>query len=380
VCTTVLTAIVDLLLDQMLEATNRLDDFRDVDRHSSGDMNVSCSHCGAFRWKSEKASLCCHNGKVDKILFPSLVPHGDLADLFNGSGRESKEFLAKIRKYNLSFAFTSMGSKLDTNLASDRNGVYTFRVNGEMYHRIGSFDAEPGQPARFCQIYFLDPDSQVDRRLGIFDDLNANVAALIHRTMQSANALVHQFEHARTVAGDCANIRLAISGSAPAGEHPRRFNRPTAPEIAAVLLDDQHAYPRDIVLRRRGGGLDRINECHPAYNALSYPLFFPEGRHGWSLELKSSTGVTLKSYIQFSLQKRSEPNVLHLGGKLFQQFVVDQYLRVERQNLMFVRTNQRQLRAECYQGLVDAMHNDSAEQIGKCVVRRSLCWNLMSFF
>ena len=74
---------------------------------------------------------------------------------------------------------------------------------------------------------------------------------------------------------------LRISGEAPIGEHRRRYNRPVVPEVAAVVLDEQHTDSgRDIILHQRGGHLQRIKEIHPAYDALSYPLLFPNGQCG----------------------------------------------------------------------------------------------------
>ncbi|SPR02082.1 unnamed protein product (mitochondrion) [Plasmodiophora brassicae] len=49
-----------------------------------------------------------------------------------------------------------------------RDGVYTFRVNGLLYHRIGPVQAFDGQKPRFAQIYFMDPDAQTDRRAAIW--------------------------------------------------------------------------------------------------------------------------------------------------------------------------------------------------------------------
>jgi hypothetical protein len=48
-------------------------------------------------------------------------------------------------------------------------------------------------------------------------------------------------------------------------------------------------------------------------------------------------------------------NVLHLGKKLLQQYIVDVYAKVEEERLNFIRFNQKQLRAELYQGLRDAI-------------------------
>jgi hypothetical protein len=54
--------------------------------------------------------------------------------------------------------------------------------------------------------------------------------------------------------------------------------------------------------------------------------------------------------------KRRAHNILHDGGRLFQQYVVDMYAKVEGDRLNYVRFNQKQLRAELYQGLRDAIN------------------------
>jgi len=39
---------------------------------------------------------------------------------------------------------------------AERRGVYIFRVNGELFHRIGSLEFASQDGAKFAQIYFLD--------------------------------------------------------------------------------------------------------------------------------------------------------------------------------------------------------------------------------
>ena len=118
---------------EMRQGLCSLDDYVCVvERHTSGDMCIVCPKCGAFRWKAEESTICCHNGKVDAAAVPHLVPHPMWTPLFSGLTPESLNFVAKVRKYNQAFALSSLRSNLDINLASDRDGVYTFRVNGEL--------------------------------------------------------------------------------------------------------------------------------------------------------------------------------------------------------------------------------------------------------
>ncbi|XLR08310.1 hypothetical protein HN51_065801, partial [Arachis hypogaea] len=44
------------------------------------------------------------------------------------------------------------------------------------------------------------------------------------------------------------------------------------------------------------------------------------------------------------------------AGRLLQQYVVDNYVKMETGKLRWVRQRQRELRAELYQGLQDALH------------------------
>jgi hypothetical protein len=66
--------------------------------------------------------------------------------------------------------------------------------------------------------------------------------------------------------------------------------------------------------------------------------------------------VTMREYYAYRLQQRShEGTTLLLGGRLFQQFIVDAYTCIEEERLRWVRTNQKKLRSELYSGLKDAI-------------------------
>ena len=79
--------------------------------------------------------------------------------------------------------------------------------------------------------------------------------------------------------------------------------------------------------------------------------------------------MTLKEYICYYLQRRDDQNVLHLCGKLFQQFLVDQFHRVEMERLNYLQTHQSEIRAELYQGLADHFRNGgNVRNVGRRVV------------
>lgn len=54
--------------------------------------------------------------------------------------------------------------------------------------------------------------------------------------------------------------------------------------------------------------------------------------------------------------REDDPSVLLRGGRLLQQYVVDNYVKIESHRLRWVRSHQTTLRAELYQGLQDSLN------------------------
>lgn len=79
----------------------------------------------------------------------------------------------------------------------------------------------------------------------------------------------------------------------------------------------------------------------------------------------------MREFLAYHLQDRVTQwsTILH-GGKLFQQFVVDSYMMMESWRLNYYRSHQKQLRAEIYRGLTDAIMIGATEgaSIGKRVI------------
>ena len=59
----------------------------------------------------------------------------------------------------------------------------------------------------------------------------------------------------------------------------RQYARPTTNEVAAIIVGDEYEITgnRDIIVQKLDGNLQRINETHPSYMPLQYPLLFPYG-------------------------------------------------------------------------------------------------------
>ena len=65
--------------------------------------------------------------------------------------------------------------------------------------------------------------------------------------------------------------------------------------------------------------------------------------------------------------RRGVFNTMLYGKRLFQQYVVDMYIKVESSRLDYIRNHQKQIRADLYQGVVDSLQagENHADEVGK---------------
>ena len=64
-------------------------------------------------------------------------------------------------------------------------------------------------------------------------------------------------------------------------------------------------------------------------------------------------------------------NTIHRMGRLFQQYIVDMYMKIESERLSFIRYHQSQIQAELYQGLADAIQNSDGQVHGSHIGKKS---------
>ena len=109
--------------------------------------------------------------------------------------------------------------------------------------------------------------------------------------------------------------------------------------------------PHDLVLQKRGGGMQKIHDMNPKGMPLHFVLLFPHGTYGWDSTVKHIDGrrrVTAREYYVFHLNIRdcANQNFLHMAGRLFQEWVCMAWFIVENQRLNWQRMNQKALRAD----------------------------------
>ena len=226
-------------------------------RHKLKEMNIVCEHCYALKWENETKGFCCMSGQV--VIAPLSPAPQHLHRLLTAKDPNTNEpYVSQIRAYNQVLAFTSLGANIDEDLANARDGVYTFRIQGELYHQIGGLmPRNTNQLPTFAQIYFYDTnlDNQLQRRSNIFPNLNVNMLRLLQEELHNVNPFVRSFTNAGNRArneSDISNMRLIIHNTH--SKDMRRYNQPTASEVAVIILDFDYASDkRDILIKTHEG-------------------------------------------------------------------------------------------------------------------------------
>ena len=136
--------------------------------HNLGYLNICCPDCGALHWLDERLSkssilspmfgMCCYQGKVS--LPPIQPPPIELSQFLHSQEPLGKKFCKHICNYNNALAMTYVGRKLDHSLNKQGGGPYSFRLHGELIHRVGSLMPPEGQTPVYSQLYIYDGAQQ----------------------------------------------------------------------------------------------------------------------------------------------------------------------------------------------------------------------------
>ncbi|XP_052620949.1 uncharacterized protein LOC111908283 [Lactuca sativa] len=362
-----------------------------------GDQNVVCQTCHAKLWRNESIrgkekgntnySLCCGYGKVQ---IPDLKKAPlSYERMFRNGDSKSKHFMKNIRRYNSMFSFTSMGGKIDTSI-NRGNTPYIFRLCDQNYHSIGSLLPAKGSEPKFSQLYIYDTENKIlnrQRCIGGVNDqsksIDSDIIEDIKVILDSNNVLVRSYRMARDTFQKKPQVDMKLRLIGRRQRDGRTYNLPTASEVAALIVGDicDSTEKRDIVVETKTGFLQRISELHPLYLPLQYPLLFPYGDDGYSVDIlhrgvsftnnSKRAKCTMREYFAFRIQDRDHSFSLILNSKrLFQQFLVDVYIMMETERLHYIRRQQHVLRCESYENLCNqkAQGTTNISNVGQRVI------------
>ena len=319
---------------------------------SIGTMTHVCPNCGALKFRGETPSTCCGAGKV--VLTPFPAPPQPLLELFIGQSNDAKIFRKNARPINNAVCLTSL-----KNHWQPRDGWQPSIIfQGRIQTWVGPLIPSDGQNPKFAQLYVHDPSLESTTRFNnmvlptnisvqertVLQELLQRIQDCLHET----NPFIQDFIQVMEIPDEeIGNGVLIICAKAPAGEHARLYNAQTNLKEVSILTNSQS---HDLVLQKRGGGLQTVSDLNPNSMPLHFTLLFPEGTKGWDQYEKHVDGkrrVTPKEFFTYHLNIRGRdgPNkdYLHMAGKLFQEWICMAWVTIENQRLEYQKRNRLNL-------------------------------------
>jgi len=159
-----------------------------------------------------------------------------------------------------------------------------------------------------------------------------------------------------------------------------RYNAQRINEVAAVFRTtaDGEIPESYVTIRNRSTKtLQNVSTMDPNVVPWIYPLFYPYDTQEWHCnltKLNNNKRITRGQYIKYRMAIRDEFNIFILGRRLF-QWLVDSYVKIEKDRINYCRDHQKELCTETYQGLRDyiqTMANNLNGRIGKMVILPSI--------
>ncbi|KAK1350657.1 hypothetical protein POM88_054624 [Heracleum sosnowskyi] len=242
-----------------------------ITTHDIGRPDQVCGYCTAQVWAAEFTgrhigsgpkgySICCGKGKVHLPLLREAPP--ELMALLTGNGGRERKFQQNNCMYNTIFALCSFGGTVDEAI-NNGSGPYVFRVNLQTYHSIGSLVPLMGVP-----LNLLNFTCTMAKRQLIIGLVSRDIGTC---SMQKLSQIPVRLRLLERRSGDGRFVNL------PGGNDY---------EFAGLAIDDNFVDKRDILVDYRQTGLKHINELHPCFMSLQYPLLFPAGEDGFRLGIK----------------------------------------------------------------------------------------------
>ncbi|KAK1370912.1 hypothetical protein POM88_037004 [Heracleum sosnowskyi] len=252
-----------------------------ITAHDIGRPDQVCGYCTAQVWAAEFTgrhigsgpkgySICCGKGKVHLPLLREAPP--ELMALLTGNGGRERKFQQNNCMYNTIFALCSFGGTVDEAI-NNGSGPYVFRVNLQTYHSIGSLVPLMGVP-----LNLLNFTCTMAKRQLIIGLVSRDIGTC---SMQKLSQIPVRLRLLERRSGDGRFVNF------PGGNDY---------EFAGLAIDENFVDKRDILVDYRQTGLKHINELHPCFMSLQYPLLFPAGGYRYMQQNFQDSIAVCKEY------------------------------------------------------------------------------------
>jgi len=157
--------------------------------------------------------------------------------------------------YNSVLAFILFHAKVDESVRRGP-GPYSFRIQGELYHKIGSLCPAKGQRPQFAQLYIHDTKHEHQNHHAVMPSFDPTMLDRLLTMMYNINPYVKVFKMVwDMMATEGAPMDLKLHLIASRTKDARRYNVLTADEVDALMVGDgsEAVNRRDIVLAQQAG-------------------------------------------------------------------------------------------------------------------------------
>ena len=394
---------------------NQRDHLQDVDATAQrylGPMNERCEHCGALFFAKEKKDCCTtfnqkprNDPNAPVAGNPPSPPPYPFIHWFRHP--ETAALIRQnSRKLNAALAMSSAVTHIEANVAP-----FTYKIHGALHHLVSKrLDPAVDRHAnnhKYLNWYIYD-HAEADKTRH-FEQFFANdtrerqwcyeMFRTVDNFIRIYNPIALQLSRVPDLrpagANDEQQAQLILLGDMDGRNgHERRYNTPEADEVAIVLPagdpngedtrqlqvwwqnrpDANLQRLTDIVSGDANAArvvrlpigppppgpapilrTQRIHETHMLWDPLRFVLMFPYGSRGWGIDLQNKW--TQEKYSRYWLATRNislqQNSIMDCNafGKLYLEYLVDQYVKIESCRLAWIRHNQGKIRADLYQNV-----------------------------
>lgn len=262
----------------------RLDEWTDdfTEAHDAGDPTTACTKCGALlfpdEWTSPKHGICCH-GKIN-------IPRFKYIDDVHKEILTDQKFRPNALKIN---NFYALATAKHTSVTTHKTGLSNMQVEGKGVKKLVAIS---GDKEERDQLWLMDGDGEY---VGTsYKDKVSNIQHLYDKTrtlLLDKNRYANELKQAIQVldqnVDDCV-VAIQLEQVRTGIKRGNEFdNKVCENELRAIykVAEDEADTRMEYAFWKLNDEEQIINDMHPLYEPLLFPLFFPDGDEtmGWRI-------------------------------------------------------------------------------------------------
>ena len=214
--------------------------------------------------------------------------------------------------------------------------------------------------------------------MAVNSELDIELIQLLDQTMREFNIFAQTYEmmgeEFKKQNNSHLQEELHLLFSIKPGVDKSRYNFQVENEVAAIFsttADGEMSDSYVVVRNKATKELQTVSSMDPNVEPWIYPIFYPYGTQGWHRNMFREDGkrISRLCYLKNLIALRDHFNPFIRGRRLFQQFVVDFYVKIEKDRIEYCRSHQTELHIASYNNIKEYLnrrvHNNENMRLGK---------------